>query len=341
MSNTHPPNSPRELLEAVCRRGVLCSVSVRYWRGCRKLRPEDLGLDPAEVDERLIRLGHKRLVPREALAPFALLEGRAHAVVEAASFPFLGGIARFVPNPRLASLGNALHASGIEFRQETDRFVAGYAPLRERALTEWREAARHLRGDPGQLLATIEQSFPSSGEIGRRFAFETRMFHVAAPDSLRAELTDSAAQLEVAEARRQVAAEAAARLRGDLDGFIRESVTALRSEAGRLAGEVLATLDQSPVLVHQRTLDRLTGFIERFRSLNFAGDAELEQTLERFREELLTRSAEDYRNDRNAMHHLTTGLERLRETAVELAGSDAREVATRFGRLGARRLAVA
>ncbi|MDB6078842.1 MAG: hypothetical protein JWO82_2589, partial [Akkermansiaceae bacterium] len=84
------------LLEAICRRGVLCATSVRYWRGCKRLKAEDLGLDPAQVSQRLIQLGHKRLVPREALAAFALIESRAHALIEASSFPFLGGIARFV-----------------------------------------------------------------------------------------------------------------------------------------------------------------------------------------------------------------------------------------------------
>ena len=148
-------------------------------------------------------------------------------------------------------------------------------------------------------------------------------------------------QLETADQRRRIAEEAGRRLQADLDSFIRESVAALREEAGRLAGEVLETLDHSTVVVHQRTLDRLTDFIGRFRSLNFAGDAQLEQTLERFRQELLTRSAEDYRNDRSAMSALTQGPTRLRENAVQLARSDARDIIARFGRMGGRRLAVA
>ena len=64
----------------------------------------------------------------------------------------------------------------------------------------------------------------------------------------------------------------------------------------------------------------------------------MENTLERFRRELLTRSAEDYRNDGHAMTSLTDGLTRLRETAVQLAQADAREVIARFGQLGVRRL---
>jgi len=75
-------NTSTSLLDAVCRRGVLVATSVRYSRGCKKLNPEDLGLDPAHVSDRLIQLGHKRLIPRDALQPFALIESRVQATVE-------------------------------------------------------------------------------------------------------------------------------------------------------------------------------------------------------------------------------------------------------------------
>ena len=50
-----------ELLSLLTREGVLLAVSVRYWRGCKKLRAEDLGLNAEDVSNRLISLGHKRL----------------------------------------------------------------------------------------------------------------------------------------------------------------------------------------------------------------------------------------------------------------------------------------
>jgi hypothetical protein len=333
------PHTNQTLLEGICRRGVLVATSVRYWRGCKRLNPEDLGLDPAHVSDRLIQLGHKRLIPRDALSAFALIESRTNAAVESASFPFLGGIGRFVPNPRLGDLTDKLDQLRDEFREATLDFVAGYSPLRDAAMEEWREAARHLNGSAERLIATIEQSFPPAGEIAKRFAFETRLFQIAAPDHIRLEVADGMERLEVADDRRRIAEEASRRLQSDLDGFIRESVASMREETARLAGEVLATIDGSENGVHQRTLNRLTTFIDSFRSLNFAGDQQLEQTLERFRRDLLTRSAEDYRNDSAAMGSLTEGLARLRENAVQLARSDARELVSRFGQMGSRRLA--
>jgi len=111
--NTDTINNP--LLEAICQRGVLISTSIHFWRGCKRLRPEDLGLDPGAVSKRLIQLGQKRLIPKDALADFALIESRVHATVEGSSFPFLGGIARFVPNPRLGEITKNLKAMRGEF----------------------------------------------------------------------------------------------------------------------------------------------------------------------------------------------------------------------------------
>ncbi|MEO5915805.1 MAG: DUF3150 domain-containing protein [Luteolibacter sp.] len=333
------PNNNQTLLDGICRRGVLVATSVRYWRGCKRLNPEDLGLDPNHVSDRLIQLGHKRLIPRDALSAFALIESRTHAAVESSSFPFLGGIGRFVPNARLGDLKDQLDKLQSEFREALLDFIAGYTPLRENAMGEWREAARNLNGSAERLIATIEQSFPPAGDIAKRFGFEYRLFQIAAPDSVRLEVVEGVEQLEVAEDRRRISDDASRRLQSDLDGFIRESVASLREQTARLAEEVLATINGSENGVHQRTLNRLTTFIDSFRSLNFAGDQQLEGTLERFRRDLLGRSAEDYRANSGAMTSLTDGLTRLRQTAVQLAASDAREVVSRFGQMGGRKLA--
>ncbi len=332
-------NSSIPLLEAVCKRGVLVSTSIRYWRGCKRLNAEDLGLHPNQVSDRLIQLGHKRLIPRDALSDFALIESRAHASVEGSSFPFLGGIARFVPNPRLAEVNAMLDKLREEFEEAKDRFVDNYAPMRDRAMAEWREAARHLNGSAEHLIATIEQSFPPSGDIAKRFGYDVQMFQITAPEGIRLEVAEGIAEFEVADDRRRIAEEATRRLQTDLNGFIRESISSLRQETARLASDVLATIDESKNGVHQRTLNRLATFIESFRSLNFAEDQQLEGTLERFRRELLNRSAEEYRNNPGAMASLTDGLNRLRENAVELVRSDTRDVIARFGQMGSRRLA--
>ena len=65
------------LFNVLTREGVLLKVSVTFWRGCKKLKPEDIGLKAADLSDRLISLGHKRLLPKDATAALTLVESRA------------------------------------------------------------------------------------------------------------------------------------------------------------------------------------------------------------------------------------------------------------------------
>ena len=126
-----------QLLGVLTREGVLINVSVRYWRAAKKLNAEDLGLDPDDVTTCLISLGHKKLLPRDALARFALLESRAHALVEASTFPFLNGLGHFLPNAKLKETTDKLKSLEIEFIQAQAAFLREYGALRQSALREW------------------------------------------------------------------------------------------------------------------------------------------------------------------------------------------------------------
>ena len=42
------------LLNVLTREGVLLKVSVSFWRGCKKLKPEDIGLKAGDLSDRLV-----------------------------------------------------------------------------------------------------------------------------------------------------------------------------------------------------------------------------------------------------------------------------------------------
>ena len=330
-----------QLMDVLTREGVLINVSVRYWRAAKKLKPEDLGLDPDDVTERLISLGHKKLLPREALATFALIEGRAHALVEAGTFPFLNGIARFLPNSKLAEVTHKLEALEQEFTAAKGEFCERYGRLRSDALREWHAAAGKLSHDPDQVVAGIEAAFPDTRRLERYFHFSASLFQIRAPESLQTELVEAGDRQAIAEARRQAAEEAARKLRAGTEQFVADSVALLRSETAQLCDDMLASMQDGKTGVHQKTLNRLVKFIDQFKQLNFAGDSEMEQRLEQARRELLGRSAEEYRDDARAARGLQNGLARLRDNARELARQDTREIVERFGRMGARKFTLA
>ncbi len=329
------------MLDALTLRGLLLSVSVRYWRARKKLRPEDLGIAPDAIDERLFSLGHKKLLPKEALQRFALIESRAHAMVEAATFPFLGGVARYLPNPKLENTYAGLHGLQNEFELCRDEFLGRYGKMRERALSDWREAAVRLGVDTDRMLAVIDDAFPSHDKVARHFAFDIRTFQIAMPEAVpTARLVELGAQREIVEARRQAVLAA----RGEIDAscreFIADCTATLREQTAKLCAEMLTTI-RTTGNVHQKTLNRLVKFIDDFKQLNFAGDLEMESQLDRVRSELLNRSAEDYRQNPAATRSLEAGLSQLRDQARELAGQDARELVERFGQMGRRKLQLA
>ena len=338
--STSKPNS--DLLKVLTREGVLINVSVRYWRANKKLNAQDLGLDPDKVSNRLISLGHKRLLPREATSRLNLIESRTHAFVEANSFPFLGGIAKFLPNPKLAEVQAKLAEFETEFAEAREAFISRYAAERDRALDEWQIMAARLAADPSALMTAIEDSFPAASRLQKKFAFDVQMFQIAAPANLRRELIEAGEQEKIIEARRVAASEARARIQSDATSFVTECVTTLRQQTAQLCDEMLNSMQRGKTEgVHQKTLNRLVRFIDQFKAMNFADDREMEQRLEQVRSEFLERSAGDYRNSPAAQRDLQSGLAAMRDHANELLEQDAKELVERFGQLGRRKLQLA
>ena len=329
-----------QLLEALTREGVLINVSVRYWRATKKLNAEDIGLDPESVETRLISLGHKNLIPKESLQAFALIEGRAHALVEANSFPFLNNLAHFLPNSRLEETMNRLTALEQEFAVEKTGFMARYAQTREQALAEWREAAGRLVKQPEKLVAAIEDSFPCPERMERSFGFATQAFQITIPEGLGLNPVAMKDQMHIMQAREEAARQAAEKIRQGVEGFVSDCVASMREQTAKLCEDMLASMRDGKTGVHQKTLNRLVKFIDQFKALNFAGDEQMEQELERVKRELLSRTAEEYRDSEHSRSRLEAGLKGLADTARQLAGQDSRDLVERFGQMGVRKLRV-
>lgn len=326
------------LLDLLTRDGVLIKVSVRYWRATKKLNPEDLGLDPDHVTDRLISLGHKKLLPKEELEAFALIESRAHALVEANTFPFLNGLGHFLPNTKLEEVTGKLEALEQEFTQAQQVFLRQYADLRQAACTEWLQAARLLVPDPERVVAAVQDSFHDPGIMEQAFGFAVHLFQIQVPEGLHLEMVRVGDQEQIAKARTQAAADAADQIHRQVETFVSDCVASLRQQTAQLCEEMLQSIQSGKSGVHQKTLNRLIRFIDQFKQLNFVGDEQMEAELERVRQEFLLRSAEEYRDSEAAKAGLQQGLRALANTARALAQQDTRELVERFGALGQRRL---
>ena len=333
--------SDNNLLSILTREGVFLKVSVSYWRGHKKLKPEDLGLNRKNVSDRLISLGHKRLLPKEALAELAIVEGRAHALVDANTFPFLNGIAHFLPNTKLDEVMGKLEELKESFWDAKRQFLKQYSSLRESAANEWRKMAKDLVKDPEQLVATIEASFPFANQMDRYYAFDAQVFQIAMPQKLASELIEVGEQQAIIEARQRAAREATAKIHSGVESFVADCVAALREQTAQLCEDMLSSINNSETGVHQKTLNRLVNFIDQFKQMNFVNDWEMEQQLEEVKRQLLTRTAQEYRDSTTARNRLKQGLSHLANHARELAKQDTSEIVQRFGGLGHRKFALA
>ena len=329
------------LLDVLTREGVLISVSVRYWRATKKLSPEDLGLKPEDVSDRLIALGHKKLLPKEALEALALIESRAHAFIENNTFPFLNGLAHFVPNAKLAEVTGKMKVLEQEYWAAKEKFLQSYGSLRDSAVKEWREMAQKLVANPERIMATIEASFPPAANLERCFGFDMQLFQISAPERLGLDLVAIGDQEKIMATREKAAEEAAARIRAETESFVAECVASLREQTTKLCEEMLQSINSSETGVHQKTLNRLVRFIDQFKHMNFANDAVMASELEAARKELLSRTAQEYRDSAFARTQLTQGLSRLAERARQLATADAAELVQRFGEMGKRKFHLA
>lgn len=135
--------------------------------------------------------------------------------------------------------------------------------------------------------------------------------------------------------------EAAQKINQGVESCVADCVAALREQTAQLCEEMLDSMTTGKTGCHQKTLNRLVRFIDEFKTLNFVGDREMEEQLERVRQEFLTRAAEEYRDDAVAGHRLQEGLRGLADFARNLTGEDARELVEQFGQMGRRRISLA
>jgi hypothetical protein len=126
-----------------------------------------------------------------------------------------------------------------------------------------------------------------------------------------------------------------------VQSFVADCVASLREQTAQLCQDMLQSINGCETGIHPKTLNRLVRFVDQFKSMNFANDTVMEQQLEGVKKELLSKTAEEYRDSAVARVRLKNGLSQLANHAKQLARSDATELVQRFGELGRRKFNLA
>ena len=335
-------SSNNDLFKVLSEEGVLISFRMGFYRGRKKLRPDDVGLPNTDEVKKQISLGQARLLSLETLSPMSTIESRTRSYLDSNTFPFLGGMAKFAHNSKLKELQSTLDSYREAFHEARDKFGEDYAELIDSSVATWKELAPQIcKLDPDTVAEAIRESFPSRADALARFHFSVNYFNIAVPENIEAaKLADAANASEVYEARQRACKDAQSQIRSEAHNFAQECVLTLRKQTRDLCVDVLAQVKASNdgAGVNQKTLNRLTNFMDHFKTMNFMGDTQMGSVLDTARKELLEMSAADYRKGKGKVTDLTKGLEALGAEAAKLVAADISDLVSTFGGSGKRKL---
>ncbi len=303
--------------------GVLGSVHVGHWSARARLVTGDLGLPTATgadgLSGDLLSLGVKRLLPRALFTELQTAAGGVRECLYQKAFACHWGY--FIPVTAYQDWKDEFARRQARFFRLRDRLVEEYASWRADLAAEYTPVARAALArwqalNPG---VWVDQEPYVEGFV----TCTVDLAFIPLPAYLDA--AAGARPLAGADPRRimqgDVLREAQSKKQELIDGFLRDVVVQLRSLVYDATTDVLEALQKNKALVGS-SARQLRNLVSRIESLNFYGDAELEQGMARI-SALLAPAPED-----RALGEITSRLRDLatltRATLLDLGAAPRR-----------------
>jgi Protein of unknown function (DUF3150) len=293
----------KEKLLKIFMDGVLVDVDVSCWTGAKLLTPEDLGLEAKDVAE-AYKLGKKMLVPDRVIAAFRKIESQARVIVDNNSFRFPFGSARFVPKRRFPAILEKLEEYQDQYYRLVDLLVEHYDEYRQEMIPVYTEAAEtafinqtpeqstfgpdydreaEKRAFVDKFLARIATFYPPIETIKTKFSLGWSVYEISIPRLNEGD----AGQISLDEQEREaIARDYQAQMHTKISSFVDDVVKVMRDDTIKTCNHIAESI-QTGKVIRSSTLQSLRSFIDKFSSLNFVGDNQIEEALASVRKELL------------------------------------------------------
>ena len=301
--------------------GVLIDLKIKRWRARKKLTLTELGVYPTgearEAYETLLSLGTKLLLPLEQHRELDVIErsARLHLKQWAYDTPF----GYFVPFTSYTFWKAGNEEAKRRFLEKRDEIVTNYQTLVAQLLGEYDKIARHtynlLFQQAPEALAgfsnmetfvthfreeIILRNIKTAEEFASSFVYEEQLSRMPLLSTLESEETQDTEVIKEIQRREQEQSAEAQRLalmeemnrdlvdqmrrqkREHIDAFFTSVVAQLRSLIYDAVTNVLASMHEQETL-QGRPVIQLRNLIEQIRSLNFYGDTDVEQVIERLK----------------------------------------------------------
>lgn len=339
------------ITDLIFNEGTLFDIDIGRWAAVKKLTAREVLLE--DLDAKAVHLGHKRLLPKEAMVDLIRLEGKARSLLDTHSLQFPIAGARFVYLRTLHTLIEGL----MEIRQ---RYFTAVAQLVEEypthkahqlerlnkmaedrytvELTKFRGMSNYdsKKTELDQWLANEKQAnedkYPDVSSLRSRFRFDWHIFRIS-------QFTGDGTTLSAEEIN-----EAQVKLKSELNNWVRTAVVSMHKALGEAALQAKELMEKHGKL-NPRNLRPLFDAFETFKSIDFTGSSDMQGVIDQVRArfgvvkegEVNYEATAEYINSGGSQGEFTELLNSMSQLAVEdaaqKAGLSAIRRAGRFARV--------
>lgn len=266
----------------------------------KKLRSNDVLLE-GSINEDAIYLGHKKLLPKEAMARLVTLEGHARTALAGRSLEFPLSGARFVYFRALPDLLVRLREIQTQWGQAVSELITTYPELKTKQLEILDKQSEDLKDQQlnglsadqrkarePELKDWLEQQklqhrrlYPPVEELPKMFHFSWRMFKVSAMEGL--EEMNTLQQSELIAARDA--------LRNDLQTWVKTATADMHKALGEAAAQAKNLLEKQGKL-NPKNLRPLFEAFETFNAIDFTGSSDWRKQVDQARERFIKRNTD-------------------------------------------------
>lgn len=235
-------------MDALFKRGVLVQIRVGQWSMEVNLDARDIDKADHDIPD-FVRLGFKRLFPKNVRNVFSRISGRARTITNRTGYDFFLSGAYFVPNNALEALLPQLEALQMEYYTAVDGFLYRYEDAKVSFLNEY----------PAHR-ANLAPFYPDVEELREKFFFNVWCYQMASASAV------PVGQFGAVSDESYV-------------GWATDAVNSLRTEAKDVAAAIGTAVREGTL--DGRNLRRVGTLVSRLSNLDLMEDKDLLRAAER------------------------------------------------------------
>ena len=331
------------ILDLLTQEGVVYKAKFKIWRGTTKLTPEDLGLEESDFSgddvDQMLTLGKKQLVPKKQLNDITTLERQMNTFLKSHGRQMFGS-GYFIPNVLMGETEKFINEMSEKWNVATTSFINNWANIMAESRANWEKffLGRLSSAKKQAAISSLDTHYPDIFVLRKKFNFDIYRMNLRVPEMLEPKVANIEAQMEKASARN--AARESARIAAikEAEGFVAEAITQLRADLGDVCDDLLGTITDSKVGIHQKTLNRFETIREHFKALNFTGDIQIDKLVDGLYDEASKHTAKELRDDPKALGKLAEVISLVGKQAKDLMKQDSKDVVEKFIKQGKRKI---